>query len=366
MNRCLPLTNKPLILNIFLAATLLFTACQADEPEVDPFANGEVPDTLSAWGFFQGPLDELVPTAGVMPYKVASPLWSDHADKGRFLRLPPGESITAIEGEPWLWPQGSLLIKTFFFSLDRRQPEGEARIIETRLLRLEEEGWTSYIYVWNEEQTEATLTKVGKRVMVSHTDAQGQSAEQLYLVPNLEECKSCHEIEDALLPLGLAQEQLGVMVIHEGQQVHQLALWQEMGLVEGLEGDPQDLFTLPDPMDEDAAVLEDRARSYLHGNCGHCHREGGGGGRSGLRLVWWEERDNRIGICKSPVAAGSGSGGRTADIVPGSPEDSIMLYRMSSTDPETKMPELPNLLPDEAGIALIEEWIGAMEPVECP
>ena len=322
-------------------------------------------DTLSEYGFFEGPLHELRPTAGVVPYTVAAPLWADHAEKGRFLKLPPGAQATFAENGPWEWPLGTIFIKTFFVSLDRRDPGGAAQIIETRLLRLTEAGWESFIYVWNVEQTEAERTRLGERVELMVTDADGQEVEQLYLVPNTEECKSCHEIDDVLGVLGPTTPQLNRVIEVDGREVNQLAWWREQGLLANPPDDPAAQLALPRPFG-DEGTLEARARAYLHGNCGHCHREGGGGGRSGLRLVWWEDRDSRVGICKSPVAAGAGSGGRVADIVPGHPEESILIYRMSSADPEIKMPELPNLLPDEQGVQLISDWIAAMEPEGCP
>jgi hypothetical protein len=73
-----------------------------------------------------------------------------------------------------------------------------------------------------------------------------------------------------------------------------------------------------------------------------------------------------MGICKSPVAAGDGSGGRRADIVPGSPDESILIYRVESTDPEIKMPELPNLTPDDQGAELLRAWIESLSPQGCP
>lgn len=355
--------SQHLLLLLGLAALALSGCGEEDTPQ----ASGDIPhDSLSAYGFFQGPMAALEPAQGVLPYQVAAPLWSDQAEKGRFIWLPPGATVQLQEEGSWVWPEGTILIKTFFFSLDRRDPEGEARIVETRLLRLEEGRWASYIYVWNDAQTEATLTKIGKRVQLAYTDAQGQAAQQLYLVPNTEECDSCHEIDDERQLLGLTTPQMNRVVERDGQQVNQLAWLEQMGLFAQPVGDPAQHKALPRVFDPESGTLEERARAYLHGNCGHCHREGGGGGRSGLRLVWWEDRENRYGICKSPVAAGSGSGGRAADIVPGHPEESIMIFRMMSTDPETKMPELPNLLPDEQGIALISEWIRSMEPAGCP
>ena len=74
-------------------------------------------------------------------------------------------------------------------------------------------------------------------------------------------------------------------------------------------------------------------------------------------LLARETHPATYGICKSPIAAGPGAGGRTADIVPGMPDSSIFIYRMESTDPEIKMPEIPNMVSDDFGVELISEWI---------
>lgn len=365
-------TPRPWALALCTTATLL-SACGGDdastpqdtpEPPVD--RSGEAFDTLSQWRFFEGPMVDQRPATGVLPYKVAAPLWADHAEKGRFVVLPPGQHALMGDDEGWQWPDGTIFIKSFFFDLDRRDAQsGQARIIETRLLRLEDDQWTSYIYVWDDAQTEATRVKVGARVMVDHINAQGEPDTQLYLVPNSEECGNCHEINDTMTPLGMTTSQLNRDVTHDGVTLNQLEWLASSGAVPALNSPTDAMVALPDPFDPASADLESRARAYLHGNCGHCHREGGGGGRSGLRLTWTEDRARRVGICKGPVAAGSGSGGRVADIVPGAPEQSIILFRMASTDPEIKMPELPNLLPDDQGIDLITEWIANMEPAGC-
>ena len=121
---------------------------------------------------------------------------------------------------------------------------------------------------------------------------------------------------------------------------------------------------LYDPLG-DEGTLEQRARSYLHANCSHCHRQDGGAGISGLRFVYWEQEPVHLGICKPPAAAGSASNGLSYDIFPGSPEQSIAIFRMQSLDPEIKMPELPSQVLNPEGIALISEWIAAMEPAGC-
>lgn len=67
-----------------------------------------------------------------------------------------------------------------------------------------------------------------------------------------------------------------------------------------------------------------------------------------------------LGIGKAPVAAGKGSGGRMFSIVPGSPDESILVYRIESTDPGVMMPEMGRRLVHEEGVSLIREWIQSM------
>ena len=92
-------------------------------------------DTLSAYGFFVGELAELEPAPGVVAYAPASPLWADHAAKGRFVYVPEGEQILIDEGEDWVFPDGTVVIKTFFLDLDRSDTQsGDAWVVETRLM----------------------------------------------------------------------------------------------------------------------------------------------------------------------------------------------------------------------------------------
>ena len=98
----------------------------------------------------------------------------------------------------------------------------------------------------------------------------------------------------------------------------------------------------------------------LHANCGHCHNPRGAARTSGLFLDIAETDPAVFGVCKPPVATGRGSGGLPFDIVPGNPDGSILVYRISSTDPEVRMPELGRNLVHEEGVALIREWISSM------
>jgi hypothetical protein len=107
--------------------------------------------------------------------------------------------------------------------------------------------------------------------------------------------------------------------------------------------------------------LESRARAYLDANCGHCHAPGRPADTSGLFLTWDETDPTRLGVMKHPVAAGRGSGDLEFDIVPGDPAASILTYRVASTDPGVMMPEVGRGLVHDEGLALLSDWIAAMQ-----
>ena len=87
---------------------------------------------------------------------------------------------------------------------------------------------------------------------------------------------------------------------------------------------------------------------------------------SGLYLDHAQTEPAKFGVCKAPVATGRGSGGLSYDIVPGMPDMSILMYRISSTEPEIRMPELGRNLVHAEGVALIREWIEQLAPASSP
>lgn len=329
------------------------SACTDDEPE-----------KLSELGFFEGDLVDLEPAEGVEPFTVVSPLFSDFAGKARFIVLPDGEQIGFSEDENWDWPVGTTVIKNFFFDLDRRDPdEGALKIVETRLLVLGDDGWSGSTYVWNDAQDEALKHDIGDTLTLEFIDENGDPATQLYEVPNLDHCASCHERDDEMELLGPFPHQLNYDVERDGAMVNQLEWMAEQDMFDGDLPDVSGLPAMVDP--QGAAQLDVRARAYLHANCAHCHRPGAGAGVSGLRFTFWEDSDVHLGICKIPAAAGAGSGARSFGIVPGAPDDSIVMFRMESLDPDIKMPEIPTRQLHPEGIQLIRDWIAAMPPDPC-
>jgi uncharacterized repeat protein (TIGR03806 family) len=299
------------------------------------------------------------PNAGVTPYALNTPLFSDYAEKARFLYLPPGTKARYRPTGALDLPVGATLIKTFAYPADFRRPDDKVRVLETRLLIHRRTGWVALAYVWNDDQTQAVLKRAGKRRDVSFTDAHGQARQVDYKVPNANQCKECHSLSGRIAPIGVKARNLnGVFAYPEGPE-NQLAHWTRTGLLQGA--------PMPDKAPRTAAwndpaePLADRARAYLDGNCGHCHNPRGMASNTGLNLDLEEAHPAKLGIGKRPVAAGKGSGDLEVDLVPGHPDASIIAYRMASTDPGVMMPELGRSLVHDEGLALVRDYIAAMK-----
>lgn len=325
-----------------LTGTIAARATVIVESRVDDavVAGAGMPRTLSEFGFFaDGRGHE--PASNVHPYALNTPLWSDGADKLRFIYLPEGTQLTANGDGLLQFPVGAAIIKTFAFG------EGAARrLIETRVLLHRADGWTALPYRWNAEQTEATLALAGGRIDLVTPAGEAIS----YAIPNKNQCKSCHSKDGQVIPIGpkarnLSTDWLGQMVstgaldrVPNG--AGRLPVWAAR--------------TATDP----AAPL---ARAYLDVNCAHCHQPGGGASNSGLDLRWEQDGAHALGIMKRPVAAGRGAGGHDFSVLPGAPDKSILLYRMDSAEPGIAMPELGKSSVDREGVAVVRRWILEMK-----
>lgn len=311
---------------------------------------------LSDYGLFQGErLDR--PAKGVISYDLINPLFSDHAAKDRHLFLPASRQIDYAADGGLSFPVGAVLIKTFAIVPDLSAPDLAQTRIETRLLIHKESGWVAYPYVWNDTGTDAIYRPVGDRRDIHYIGQDGQDIRFTYAIPNQNQCKTCHAINGDIVPIGLRVRHLN----HTGPYgVSQLQDWHTRGLLGPV---PPDLPALPSYRDVDSP-LDMRARAYLDINCAHCHRAGGSASNSGLWLEATEDRPVRLGIGKYPTAAGRGSGTALHIIAPGRSDQSILAYRMASTEAGIAMPELGRALPDEDGLALIRAWIDAMPEPE--
>ncbi len=317
---------------------------------------------LSDYKFFKQPISKQLPKQNIIPYTIASPLFSDYAEKLRFISLPENTIITHNKDHSFNYPEGTFLIKTFYYPDDFRNPNGSRRLIETRLLKKIRSEWIAIPYVWNNDQTEAVLSLAGARTNVSWIHYDGSPMNLLYSVPNMNQCKSCHVHKNILKPIGPKIRNLNHEFSYEHEIMNQLEKWIALGILESLDN----IDLLPSTVNyenSDDGNIKERARAWLDINCAHCHRSGGPAETSGLYLTIEENNFRALGVYKPPVAAGRGSGKRKYNIVPGHPEKSIMEFRINSTDPGIMMPELSRKLIHKEGLELIRAWIKNMPKI---
>lgn len=301
------------------------------------------PKTLSATGCFASTAP-LVPAAGVIPYDVRSPLWSDGADKQRWLALPDGAQVHIGADGDWELPIGAVLLKSFSVG---------GRRVETRMLVRHADGdWAGYSYEWNDAQTDAVLLEVGK-----DRDLGGQT----WTFPSRAQCIECHTAA-AGHTLGLETAQLNRDLVYPGGvSANQLATLDHIGLFDArLWQLPDELSRLPVPAD--AGPVADRARAYLHGNCSFCHRPGGTGrGPADFRF---STPFAAVGVCDAVPQTGDLGVAGARLLKPGDPSRSIISLRTHAPFGADRMPPLGSHLVDPVGTQVLDDWIRAV--ISCP
>jgi len=338
-------------------------ALPGDGPGVDP--DGAFCERLSSYRLFAD-IAAQRPAAELVPYEVATPLFSDYAAKERFLWVPPGAALTWRDVDSFELPVGAVLVKTFSYPRDRRDPALGRRLLETRLLVRGSDAWRGVSYVYDADARDARRVVAGAAVDAAWLHDDGNERTNHYAVPNQNQCKSCHaEHDDVMGALGPKARHLNRPGPAGSGIDNQLQALIDRGALAG--APPRETWprgiAAADPA---AGTLEERARAWLDVNCGACHNPRGGMARtSGLYLDLSQTDLAELGVCKAPVAAGRGSGGRSFGIVPGQPDASILVFRIESTEPEIRMPELGRNLVDAEGVALIRQWIAQL-PGSCP
>ena len=340
------------------------------------------PDGLSTWKQLEIREGRLMLADGVTPYTLNSPLFSDYAHKLRTIWIP--KAAGAATYDPvgsFDFPVGTVVTKTFYYSVaDGAEPSDgkvvktdstpdvvnslaldDVRLVETRVLVRRNDGWYGLPYIWNAEQTEATLQRTGAILQLELVD-DGVETPLTYVVPDVNQCASCHATNHstgAIDTIGLQARHLNNDVDLGDGLASQLDQWQERQLLSGA----PEAGEIPTAAawNDDASSLESRARAYLDINCAHCHNPVGAADTSSLFLDQSTDIGASFGVCKPPVAAGAGTGGRLVDIFPGKPEESILAYRMESTDPAAMMPELGRSVTHAEGVDLIAQWIESLE-----
>ena len=367
---------------IALVTLVLILPCTSAQHAAQIMTALEAPEQLSDWKLFEERDDVLIPKDIV--YDVNSALFSDYALKLRTVRVPEGAKAT-VEGDEISFPIGTVISKTFYYSANTATDISErisvhktaevsaaasldrsrVRLLETRILMNTESGWIALPYVWDADQSDATLQLAGESIAMRLIDGR-KHVDFEYLVPDANQCASCHAADGVTLtPIGLKTRHLNKTRSFEGKRVNQLDQWQALGILSGKT--PVQARSIA-RWDDPSQTLDARARAYLDVNCGHCHGAQGAANHSGLRLTPDVQDPIQLGLCKPPVATGRGSGDNAYVIVPGKPRDSILLHRMQSTEPDVAMPELGRSLAHQEGIELIESWIRSLPNTQrrCP
>jgi uncharacterized repeat protein (TIGR03806 family) len=316
------------------------------------------PAKLSAYGLFTDSAAKN-PSPRVLPYTLNTALFSDYADKRRYVYVPEGQTIAYKADGAFEFPVGSVLVKTFEYHAKIGDTSGPVRTLETRLLVRTRDGWEGRPYIWNKEGTEATLTPVGGPIDVQIRDASNKVMNIAYRVPNQNQCKTCHLSDGEISPIGPKAANLNRNYPYAGGVANQLTHWTQAGILSGA----PDPATVPKNADFSNIALssEARARAWLDINCGHCHKPDGSASNTGLFLTATTTDPSQLGIGRRPVSAGRGSGDFLFDVVPGKPEESILYHRIRSTEAGVAMPELGRSLVHEEAVAVIRNWIGEME-----
>ncbi len=301
------------------------------------------PQKLSQTGCFD-PSDPRKPLPALVPYDINAPLWSDGAAKERYLAIPDGTTIRINADGDWDFPNGSVLVKTFWLSGKR---------VETRLFMRHSDGnWGGYSYEWNSAQTDATLLPAGKSVQVGA---------QEWKFPSRAECLACHTAA-AGRSLGLETAQLNRETTYPvtGRTRHQLETLSGLGFLQTAITTPAGQLPRFAPTDG-ADPVDAKARAYLHSNCSHCHRpQGPGQGPSDLRH---SVSLAQMGICNVNPQNGTLGVTNARVLAPGAPERSLLSVRMHALD-ANRMPKIGSSVVDPLGTKVVDDWIRSM--TGCP
>ena len=248
--------------NISLNTNFSFTTLV---PNVVP----EFRTNLSELNLFSGDLNELNITTKGFEYNLSTPLFSDYAHKQRIIALPEGTSM-AYDGDGLpIFPDHTVIAKTFYYNHDERDLSLGRTIVETRILIKINGHWETGDYKWNEAQTDAVLDSAGSTLPITWIDADGVSNATTYKIPSNTDCFTCHANNDNITPIGPKLRSMNFEINGVNQLEQFIANSQLTGITNSAS-----VRRLPNWEDVDER-LEDRARAYMDINCAHCHIPGG-------------------------------------------------------------------------------------------
>ena len=308
---------------------------------------------LSQYNFFEGVLKDLNPVYGVIPYEPISALFVDYAHKKRFIWMPEGAKANYVNDYSTLdFPVGTILIKNFYY--DNVQPHNTTKILETRLMLKQSNGWQFANYLWNEEQTEASLDLTGRNIPVEWIE-NGETKNVTYRVPSAAECYTCHKTGETSSPIGPKPQNLDRNYPFATGLQNQLEKLIDFGYLNN--NLPFSISSVVN-WEDTSQPIDLRVRSYVDINCAHCHFDDGHCNYRPMRFAFHENEDlTNMGVCVEPEELFDGLN----DIVsPRDPNRSMLYFRISTTMQQRRMPLLGRTLVHQEAVEMIEEWINSL------
>lgn len=290
-------------------------------------------EKLSAYNIFEGSAANLSPASDFHLLELSSTLFTDYAQKQRLIKVPEGTQITRLKDNSVDFPDGTILVKTFYYDHDERDPTLGRRIIETRLLIKESATWNVATYQWNQNQTDANLILDGFDTKVNWIGASGNKLSTIYQVPNQNECYTCHQSHSKLTPLGPSLRNLNRNVQRNEEKLNQIIHLQSIGLLNDFQVSA--ISKMVDYKDSKAS-LSARARAYLAMNCSHCHNPSG-----------WEKSNQRRFDFRYEIPL--------AETGILSKKDKIVRTMING-----RMPYIGTSMVDEEGISLITDYLHSL------
>jgi uncharacterized repeat protein (TIGR03806 family) len=292
--------------------------------------------SLSSYQLFDGELSKLIPAKGVELYELTSHLFVDYAEKQRLIKLPIGTKMTSNGNGLPNFPDGTILVKTFYWFKDKKNKKLGRSIIETRLLIKNNGKWKVGTYQWNSAQTEAMLITTGTNVNVGWKDSNGEERKILFHIPSNAECTNCHQYNNEDFPIGTKLRNMNFDVTRNNDKVNQLKYFQNIGWLDVVS--TVAISTLPNWENTDFS-LDKRARAYMDMNCAHCHNSRGSASYKKLFLDYETPYDlTTIAYKKTKI-----------------------LKLMESSNEELKMPKIGTSVIDIEGLELIKQYVKSIE-----
>lgn len=339
------------------------------------------PRRLSETGLFHS-VGSHEPADGVVSFSIQAAQWSDYATAERWLALPHDSSIglqngpTSIDGSMFKrtmdFPNDAVLMKTLSLEMVHGEPASK-RKVETQILHFNGYDWRGYSYRWNANQTDAELVEARGATAAFQIDDQtapGGSRRQTWKFPSRMECIRCH---NPWAEFSLAFNVAQINRTDERTGENQLASLQRLGVFHQASQDlpTNDPFAvaepapplndrpqLADPFDESVDIGQ-RARSYLHANCAHCHRFNGGG--AAKIYLPFDMPIHKTEAIETRPTQGTFGIHDAMIIAPTDPYRSVLYFRMAKSGPG-HMPHLGSRYVDRRGLSLIHDWVHLLPP----